>query len=153
MTFNCVNSSNAWAKWAIFPFICVFFIFFYQCLIVFRSFTSRSSRWGRKDREIEKEAYMYMYIYIYPIFPGHSMCKESACNERAAGGCVWFLVWKMPSRRGMASHSSILAWGNTMDRGFWQGYSSRGCEESDITGVKLTLHIHLSAYLPMYLSV
>ena len=39
-------------------------------------------------------------------FPGGSDGKESAC--RRLGFDPW--VWKIPLEKGMATHSSILAW-------------------------------------------
>ena len=32
---------------------------------------------------------------------------------------VWSLDWEDPLKEGMATHSSILAWRNPMDRGTW----------------------------------
>ena len=43
---------------------------------------------------------------------GGSDGKESACN-------VGDLGWEDPLEKGMATHSSILAWGIPMDRGTW----------------------------------
>ena len=40
-------------------------------------------------------------------FPGGSDGKEPTCN---AGGPVWPLGWEDPLEKGMATHSSILAW-------------------------------------------
>ena len=45
--------------------------------------------------------------------PGGSDSKESACNARDLG-------WEDPLEKGMATHSSILAWGIPMDRGAWR---------------------------------
>ena len=42
--------------------------------------------------------------------------KESACN---AGDLVRSLGWEEPLEKGMATHSSILAWKIPMDRGAW----------------------------------
>ena len=33
---------------------------------------------------------------------------------------VWSLDWEDPLEKEMATHSSILAWKNPMDRGAWQ---------------------------------
>ena len=41
------------------------------------------------------------------VFCGGSDGKESTCNE---GDPVRFLVWEDPLEKGMATHSSILAW-------------------------------------------
>ena len=42
--------------------------------------------------------------------------KEVACN---AGDGVRSLGWEDPLEKGMATHSSILAWRNAIDRGAW----------------------------------
>ena len=42
--------------------------------------------------------------------------KESACN---VGTWVRSLGWEDPLEEGMATHSSILAWRISMDRGAW----------------------------------
>ena len=34
---------------------------------------------------------------------------------------VQFLGWEDPLEKGMATYSSILAWGNPMHRGAWRG--------------------------------
>ena len=41
-----------------------------------------------------------------------------------------YSVKSEPLEKGMATHSSILAWKIPMDRGAWQGYSPRGGKES-----------------------
>ena len=51
---------------------------------------------------------------ISQVFPGSSDGKESICN---AGDWVQSLGWEDPLERGMATHSSILASENSMDRG------------------------------------
>ena len=38
-----------------------------------------------------------------------------------------------PLEKGMATHSIILAWDNSMDRGAWGGYSPWTQKESDMT--------------------
>ena len=50
-------------------------------------------------------------------FPGDSDSKESACNVGDLGS---ILGWEEPMEKGMATHSSILAWRISMDRGAWQ---------------------------------
>ena len=42
------------------------------------------------------------------------------------------LGWEDPLEKGMATHSSILAWKNPMERGAWGGYSPWGHKESNI---------------------
>ena len=50
-------------------------------------------------------------------FPGGSDVKESVCNAET---WVQSLGWEDPLEEGMATHSSILAWRISMDRGAWQ---------------------------------
>ena len=57
---------------------------------------------------------MYVYICVYVSFLSSSAGKESACNVGDLGG------WEDPLEEGMATHSSILAWKITVDRGAWQ---------------------------------
>ena len=49
------------------------------------------------------------YAYIFG-FPSGSDDRESDCNAGNMSSGPW--VRKIPWRRGMASHSSILAWRN-----------------------------------------
>jgi len=64
------------------------------------------------------------YPLLYMGFHGGSACKESACNRRFAFD-PW--VGKIPLQKGMATHSSILAW-NSMDL-----YSPWGCKALGMT--------------------
>ena len=50
-------------------------------------------------------------------FPGDSDDEESTCN---AGDLGSISSWEYPLEEGMATHSSILAWRISMDRGAWQ---------------------------------
>ena len=43
--------------------------------------------------------------------------KESTCS---AGDLGLILVWEDPLEKGMATHSSILAWRIPTDKGAWQ---------------------------------
>ena len=64
-------------------------------------------------------------------FPGGSDGKESACNVGDLGSIPG---WEDPLEEGMATHSSILAWRISMDRGAWQAtYSTWGHKELDKT--------------------
>ena len=58
--------------------------------------------------------------------------KESACNGAMGETWVQSLSWEDPLEKGMATHSSILAW-----RIQWTeepgGYSPWGCKELDTT--------------------
>ena len=50
-------------------------------------------------------------------FSHGSDSKESACNWET---WVWFLHWEDPLEEDMATHSSILTWRISMDRGDWK---------------------------------
>ena len=50
-------------------------------------------------------------------FPGGSDSKKL---RAMAETWVRSLCWEDPLEEGMATHSSILAWRNPMDRGAWQ---------------------------------
>ena len=56
--------------------------------------------------------------------------KESTCSAGDAGDMGKIPGWEDPLEEGMATHSSILAWRISMDRG---GYSPWGHKESDMT--------------------
>ena len=52
------------------------------------------------------------------------------------------LGWEDPLEEGMATHSSILAWRISMDRGAWQD-TVHGITELEMTEQLSTAHIHL----------
>ena len=49
----------------------------------------------------------FLANYPIPGFPGGSVSKESACN---AGDAGLIPGWEDPLKKGMATHSSTLAW-------------------------------------------
>ena len=51
---------------------------------------------------------IYRIAPILKGFPGSSVGKESACKAGDPG--VQFLGWEDPLEKGMATHSSVLAW-------------------------------------------
>ena len=55
-------------------------------------------------------------LQLFLGFPGDSDSKESTCNVGDLGSIP---DWEDPLEEGMATHSSILAWRNPMDRGTW----------------------------------
>ena len=61
---------------------------------------------------------------------------------------VLFLGWENPLEEGMATHSSVLAWRNAMDRGAWQVTVHRVAKGQ--THLKLTTHAHMHM-LGMYM--
>ena len=91
---------------------------------------------------------------VFLGFPGGSAGKESACNVGDLGSIPG---WEDPLEEGMATHSSILAWRISMDRGAWQAtYSTWGRKESVTTEQPSTaehsiLYIKISGKkLPFY---
>ena len=54
-------------------------------------------------------------------FPGGARGKEPTCQCESCGRCS-FVPWvgETPWREGLATHSSILAWSISMDRGAWR---------------------------------
>ena len=75
------------------------------------------------------ESVIIIYIYTY-IFPGGSDSKVSVYNAGDLGSIPG--SGRSPGE-GNATHSSILAWKNPMDRGTWLGYSPWGRKELDMT--------------------
>ena len=76
---------------------------------------------------------MYVYIYVYIYLYG--------------GVCVYIHIHThmhiYPLERGMATHSSILAWGNPMDRDDWQA-TVHGVAKSQTRLKQVsTLHIYM----------
>ena len=60
---------------------------------------------------------------------GSSAGKESACNVGDLGSVPGL---EDPLEEGMATHSGILAWRISMDRGAWRA-TGHGVAESDMT--------------------
>ena len=54
---------------------------------------------------------------VFLGFPGGSDSKEPACNAETY---VQSLGQEDPLEEGMATHSSVLAWRISMDRGAWR---------------------------------
>ena len=95
-------------------------------LLLFSVLQMRKLSWGRfndahKDTQLAncrtRNPYVFRVyalnqhiIYLYKIslgFPGVSDNKESACKRDT---WVWFLGLEDPLKKGMATHSTILAW-------------------------------------------
>ena len=52
-------------------------------------------------------------------FPGGSVVKNLPANTGATGDAIWSLGQEDPFEEEMATHSSILAWKMSKDRGAW----------------------------------
>ena len=61
---------------------------------------------------------------------------------------VLSLGWEDPLEKGMATHSSILAWKIPMDRGAWQATVHR-VAELDMTEVTLHAYVH-GSFIPSF---
>ena len=66
---------------------------------------------------------------------GGSYGKEPACQCRRHKRCGFNPWVEDPLEDSMATHSSILAWRNSMDRGAWWATVYGGHKESDTTEV------------------
>ena len=58
--------------------------------------------------------------------------------------------WEDPLEKGMATHSSILAWSISRTKSL-AGYSSWGCKESDTTE-QVCRHMYISLSIYLYIS-
>ena len=75
---------------------------------------------------------------------GASLVAQLIKNQPAMWEtCVWSLGWEDPLQEGMATHSSILAWRISMDKGAWRaaihGVAKSQTGLSDFT---FTFHFH-----------
>ena len=67
-----------------------------------------------------------MKITLLSIMYSDSLVAQTVKNPPAMWETwIWFLGWEDPLEEEMATHSSILAWRNPMDRGVWQLQSMR----------------------------
>ena len=101
------------AQW--FSHICLFFFRFFS-IINYHKLLTYTIRWG---------------------FLGSSDGKESACN---LGDPVRSLGWEDPLQKGMAAHTSMLAWRIPMDRGAWWA-TVHGVTKSGTWLIDKTQHI------------
>ena len=67
---------------------------------------------------------MCVYMYIWG-FPCGSAGKESTCNAGASEDVGLILDWEDPLEEGLATHSNILAWRISVDRGAWRAIVHR----------------------------
>ena len=68
-------------------------------------------------------------------FLGGSVGKESAYSAGVQERWVRSLGQEDPLKEGIATHSSILAWRNPMDRGAWRATVHAVTKEADMTEV------------------
>ena len=73
-------------------------------------------------------------------FPGGPKVKNLPAMQEMG---IQSLSWEDPLEKEMATHSSILAWENPMDRAAWQATVHGGLKESDMT--ELLNHNFLAA--------
>ena len=65
------------------------------------------------ERNLKKNRYMYG-------LPRWRSGKETTCQGRRHKTLFWSLGWEDALEEEMATHSSILVWKNSMDRGAWR---------------------------------
>ena len=83
------------------------------------------------------EGISYPLLYSWASLVAQMIKKPPAVHET----WVQSLDWEDPLEEGMATHSSILVWRISMDRGAWQAtYSPWGHKESDMTERLSTAH-------------
>ena len=84
---------------------------------------------------------LLLTIFLILGFPGGSDDKEPACSAEDLGSIPGS---EDPMEKGMATHSSILAWRIPMDRRTWRA-TVHGVVESDTTQ-RLSTHMFLILY-------
>ena len=83
--------------------------FLYVYLLMYSQWTSCARHCHRLN--------IFFYLPLWDKgFPGGSESKEPPAVPET---WVWSLGWEDPLKKGMATHSSILAWTVPMDRGSW----------------------------------
>ena len=84
---------------------------------------------------------------MYDDFPGGAVAKNPPAMQEMQKTGVQSLGQEDPLEAGMATHSSILAGKNPMDRGAWRAMV-RGVAESDRTAG--TENVHSTMYYIIY---
>ena len=118
--------------------------------------TSRSWRWADIPELVlcvilQMIQLLFVFIYLFFLmeilgFPAGSDSKEPACS---AGDLGWSLGWEDALEKGMATHSSILAWRIPMDRGAWRA-TVHGVAKNR---TQLSRHFHFHNTFPLPNSV
>ena len=90
--------------------------------------------------------YASRYAHLWAFLVVHSDGKESTCNAGDLGSIPGL---GRSSEEGMATYSSILAWGIFRDRGVGWAIIAPGVAESDTTE-RLSIHSH--TYTSIYVS-
>ena len=81
-------------------------------------------------------------------FPGGSHGKKSACSGRT---WVQSLCWEDPQEKGMATHSSILAWRIPWTQEPGVGYSPWGRKETQLSDQHFRNKVISSSHLHLHL--
>ena len=76
----------------------------------------------RKVYNLNLQVKIYLGIFLRTILDlaGGASDKEPTCQCRRRKKNEFDLSWEDPLEKGMATHSSILAWRIPMDRGAWR---------------------------------
>ena len=77
----------------------------------------RYGNWGRQGKGLLRlPGFTFRNLPAWTGLPCGSVLKNLSAVQDTG---VWSLDWEDPLEKGMASHSSILATENSMDRGAW----------------------------------
>ena len=99
------------------------------CTTGFLSVLGQGQQWGQQVRESASASILFAFTLPSVIlsttdlsaFPGGTSGKESVCQcRRHKRPLVQSLGQENPLEKEMATHSSVPAWKNPMDRGAWQ---------------------------------
>ena len=110
------------APWT-FCFLCLFYIFlfcvslnYYTYRLFFYYFSLLTFILEFKD--ISLQCLLYIFLYLWDF--GASLLAQMVKNLPTMWEtCFQSLGWEDPLEEGMATHSNILVWRMTMDRGAW----------------------------------
>ena len=69
--------------------------------------------------EVSRDAKLWPLFHLVWGFPGGSLVRNRPAIQETREMWVWSLGWEDPLKEEMATHASILAWKNPMDRGAW----------------------------------
>ena len=91
--------------------------------------------WTQGSSIKKKNFFFYIAVYLIRTSLVAQLVKSLPAMQETR---VWSLGWEDPLEKGMATHSSILAWNIPMDRGAWQA-TVHGVAQSQ---TRLSAHAH-----------
>ena len=92
----------------------------------------------------------HLCLINFPGFPGGASGKRTHLPiQEMQKMCVWSLGWEDPLEEGTATHSSILAWRISMDRGAWWA-TVHGAVKSQTQLKRFNPHTHSSCHVRIH---